>query len=352
MSTLVVIGTQFGDEGKGKIVDYLSEKFDIVVRFQGGNNAGHTVVVGNETYKFHILPSGVVREKTVVLGNGIVIDPKVLLNEMEELKKQGINYELKISGRAHVILPYHINEDILEEKLKGKQMTGTTKKGIGPTYKDKFARFGIRMIDLLDKNILKKEFSVKHDTIRIDSVSISPYYFKVYNADDRLIGPELYSVDFARAELILDPSVKNFNKKIYVEYQPLPEFLTRQYKVLDRDLITEKTSDLTALYNPNKVKRNKNIKLFDGLYTSGNLSRGITVGNNQDAVVNSDFNLQIQGNLSENIGIRASITDNNVPLQEGGYTQRIDEFDRVFIELFSKNWKINAGDVYLQNNQN
>jgi hypothetical protein len=203
-----------------------------------------------------------------------------------------------------------------------------------------------------DKNILKKEFSVKHDTIRIDSVSISPYYFKVYNADDRLIGPELYSVDFARAELILDPSVKNFNKKIYVEYQPLPEFLTRQYKVLDRDLITEKTSDLTALYNPNKVKRNKNIKLFDGLYTSGNLSRGITVGNNQDAVVNSDFNLQIQGNLSENIGIRASITDNNVPLQEGGYTQRIDEFDRVFIELFSKNWKINAGDVYLQNNQN
>jgi len=204
----------------------------------------------------------------------------------------------------------------------------------------------------IDHDIIKKTFQISRDTIQIDSLSISPYYFKVFNNKHQLINPENYTIDFVMANLFFKDQVFHLKEKVFVEYQLLPEFLTRHYKVLDRDLITEKTNDLTGLYNPIKANRNKNIKLFDGLYTSGSISRGVTTGNNQDAVVNSNFNLQIQGNLSENIGIRASITDNDVPLQEGGYTQRIDEFDRVFIELFSKNWKINAGDVYLQNNEN
>ncbi|TFG14450.1 adenylosuccinate synthase [Candidatus Thorarchaeota archaeon] len=144
---LVVVGLQWGDEGKGKLVDVLSQYFDIVVRFQGGSNAGHTVKTGDETFKLRILPTGAVRGKTVVIGNGVVIDPKVLAEETHILRQRGKDFELRISDRAHIITPYQIALDRLREKQKGNQKVGTTKRGIGPTYSDKHARLGVRVCD-------------------------------------------------------------------------------------------------------------------------------------------------------------------------------------------------------------
>jgi len=152
--TIAVMGTSWGDEGKGKIVDFLAEDTDIVVRFQGGNNAGHTVVVNNQKFKFHLMPSGVLQNKEVVLGNGVVIDPAVLIEEIDKLKKININPKLIISSTAHVIFPFHKYIDGLEEKTKKGYAAGTTLQGIGPTYSDKYARFGIRMFDLIDKDLL------------------------------------------------------------------------------------------------------------------------------------------------------------------------------------------------------
>jgi len=157
MMGTVVVGLQFGDEGKGKVIDYLAERADVVVRFQGGANAGHTVQVGEELYAFHLLPSGILRSKTMnVIGNGVVVDPGVLLQELEDLRKRGHPAEnLRISDRAHLVMPYHKVQDRLEEDLKGKLKAGTTGRGIGPCYQDKVGRFGIRMVDLLDPTVLK-----------------------------------------------------------------------------------------------------------------------------------------------------------------------------------------------------
>jgi adenylosuccinate synthase len=157
---IVLIGAQWGDEGKGKITDYYASKADIVVRFQGGNNAGHTVVVGDQKFKFHLIPSGVVQGKEIVIGNGVVVDPKVLLTEIDELEKNGIKVNLKISNAAHVILPFHILWDKMEENLKGKAAAGTTMRGIGPVYTDKVARYGIRMRDLLHKEVLEEKLEI------------------------------------------------------------------------------------------------------------------------------------------------------------------------------------------------
>lgn len=152
MSTVVLVGAQWGDEGKGKVTDFLAEKADLVVRYQGGNNAGHTVVVGDREFKLHLIPSGILYpEKLCIIGSGMVIDPGVLLQEMESLRKQGISIDnLKISDRAHVIFPYHRRLDQVEEERKGDNKIGTTIRGIGPAYMDKSARVGIRMVDLLD----------------------------------------------------------------------------------------------------------------------------------------------------------------------------------------------------------
>ena len=147
--SLVVVGLQWGDEGKGKIVDVLSENFDIVARFQGGSNAGHTVIIGDATYKFRIMPTGAIRGKSVVIGNGVVIDPAVLLEEIKTLKTAGIEFDLLVSDRAHLITPYHIQIDGLAESAKGSQMVGTTKRGIGPTYSDKVSRIGVRLCDFM-----------------------------------------------------------------------------------------------------------------------------------------------------------------------------------------------------------
>ena len=150
-----MIGTQWGDEGKGKVVDFLCEDADYVVRFQGGSNAGHTIKVGNEKYKFHLLPSGVVRGKTCVIGNGVVVDPEIFLEEINSLRKRGIEPRIMVSDRANVIMPYHKILDGAEESYLGKKRIGTTKRGIGPCYSDKIARKGIRVADLLDENLLR-----------------------------------------------------------------------------------------------------------------------------------------------------------------------------------------------------
>lgn len=162
MSAVVVIGTQWGDEGKGKIVDYLAEQADVVVRYQGGNNAGHTVVVNGNEFKLHLLPSGILYDgKACVIGNGVVIDPAVLIKELKGMQAKGIDTSsLKISNRAHVIMPYHRLLDEVEEEYRGDNKIGTTKRGIGPCYMDKNARCGIRMVDLMDT----EEFSEKLET--------------------------------------------------------------------------------------------------------------------------------------------------------------------------------------------
>jgi len=164
MATVAIIGTQWGDEGKGKIVDLLAEKAHIVVRFQGGNNAGHTLVVNGKKHIFHLIPSGILHEPTVcMIGNGVVIDPSVLIEEIQKLETNGIpvsGKKLIISLRAHVIMPYHKALDIARESRKGKSKIGTTGRGIGPCYEDKVARNGIRMEDLLDKNILLEKLKI------------------------------------------------------------------------------------------------------------------------------------------------------------------------------------------------
>ncbi|RKQ32948.1 adenylosuccinate synthase [Oceanobacillus halophilus] len=159
MSSVVVVGTQWGDEGKGKITDFLSQNAEVVARYQGGNNAGHTIKFDEVTYKLHLIPSGIfLKEKICVLGNGMVIDPKAFIEEVEYLHECNITTEnLRISNRAHVILPYHLQLDILQEKAKGINRIGTTKKGIGPAYMDKAARIGIRVADLLDKDVFREK---------------------------------------------------------------------------------------------------------------------------------------------------------------------------------------------------
>lgn len=153
----VVLGTFFGDEGKGKIIDYLSTTADVSVRCTGGNNAGHSVSVGDKKYAFHLIPSGILHEKVkAIIGNGVVVDPKVLIEEIEQLKTQGISCNnLYISDKAHVIFPYHIMMDKLLEENRGEGKIGTTLRGIGPAYCDKFERTGIRMEDLISENFEK-----------------------------------------------------------------------------------------------------------------------------------------------------------------------------------------------------
>src|SRR6478609_5739096 len=161
MSSVVVVGTQWGDEGKGKITDFLSENAEVIARYQGGNNAGHTIKFNGETYKLHLIPSGIFyNDKTCVIGNGMVVDPKALVQELKYLHDRGVTTEnLRISNRAHVILPYHLKLDEVEEERKGENKIGTTKKGIGPAYMDKAARVGIRIADLLDREVFEAKLT-------------------------------------------------------------------------------------------------------------------------------------------------------------------------------------------------
>jgi len=178
MTVNLVIGTQWGDEGKGKIVDYFSKDAEYVVRFQGGNNAGHTIKVEDQVYKLHITPSGVIQGKIGVIGNGCVIDPDVLIKEIDELTKRGVKPKLLISDRANIIMPYHKILDGAEEKFLGNKKIGTTKRGIGPCYSDKISRNGVRAIDIIDRETLSK----KLDTI----LTMKRRIFDAYKIDEKL----------------------------------------------------------------------------------------------------------------------------------------------------------------------
>ena len=160
MSNNVIVGTQWGDEGKGKIVDLLAEFADMVVRFQGGNNAGHTMVVDGKQFISHLIPSGILQNKTCLIGNGMVVDPIVLIEELDYLEKNGIDIgpdKLMISEKAHLILPYHKQIDLAREKKKGDKKIGTTGRGIGPAYEDKATRRGIRFVELLDPEVFREK---------------------------------------------------------------------------------------------------------------------------------------------------------------------------------------------------
>ncbi|KAA0003091.1 MAG: adenylosuccinate synthase [Thermoplasmata archaeon] len=157
MPAIVLVGLQWGDEGKGKITDFYAGDADCVVRFQGGNNAGHTVIVNEKKYKFHLIPSGAVRGKKIIIGNGVVVDPEVLLKEISMLRENNIEPDLIVSERAHVIMPYHRIIDASEEKFFGNKKIGTTGRGIGPCYADKIARHGIRMGDIIDEKTFKEK---------------------------------------------------------------------------------------------------------------------------------------------------------------------------------------------------
>jgi adenylosuccinate synthase len=174
MPGIVIVGAQWGDEGKGKVVDLLAERADAVVRFQGGNNAGHTIIRDGETFKFHLIPSGILYPgRKCVIGNGVVIDPKVLTDEIDGLKARGIDVSgLRISANAHLIMPYHLLLDHAGEARLGKLQIGTTRRGIGPCYADKAARLGIRVQDLLDEKILKKKITAAIDPKRL---SLRPF---------------------------------------------------------------------------------------------------------------------------------------------------------------------------------
>ena len=165
MNTYVVVGTQWGDEGKGKIIDVLAPKADYIVRFQGGNNAGHTVVVNDEKFILQLLPSGIINSKgKCIIGPGVVVDIEVLLKEINELEKRGKNLDnLFIDERAHLIMPYHIEIDKAREEARGENKIGTTQRGIGPCYIDKIARNGIRTGDLLEMDRFKDklEWNIK-----------------------------------------------------------------------------------------------------------------------------------------------------------------------------------------------
>jgi adenylosuccinate synthase len=174
MPGIVIVGAQWGDEGKGKVTDLLAEQSDLVIRFQGGNNAGHTIVRGDTVWKFHLIPSGILYPgKKCAIGNGVVVDPKVLTDEIDGLRARGVDLSgLRVSANAHLIMPYHLLLDTAGETRLGKSQIGTTRRGIGPCYADKASRLGIRMQDLLDERILKKKIVAAMEPKRL---SLRPF---------------------------------------------------------------------------------------------------------------------------------------------------------------------------------
>ncbi|NND52799.1 MAG: hypothetical protein HKN54_10345, partial [Flavobacteriaceae bacterium] len=185
------------------------------------------------------------------------------------------------------------------------------------------------------------------DSILIDSVSINSNRFVLKSKNGVAIDTSFYSIDFAKAILTINRSIET--DSVIIEYLRYPDFLTKTYKQLDEGIIVEDTRNLDKLYKLSQSSDSRKFTPFDGLTTSGSISRGVTIGNNQNSVLNSELDLQISGKLNDKVSLRASIQDANIPLQESGYSQRLDEFDQVFIELFSENWRIRAGDIDLSN---
>ena len=196
MATTILVGAQWGDEGKGKIIDVLTEQADVVVRTQGGNNAGHTVFVGPQKYVLHLVPSGILRPgKICVIGNGVVVDPVGLVAEIEGLLKLGVKVDgnLLLSETAHLVLPYHRELDAQREAVKGKNKIGTTKRGIGPAYGDKAARTGLRVIDLINparfEVLLRLRIRENNEVLK--AFGAKPLSFKQVHADYRAAGDRL-----------------------------------------------------------------------------------------------------------------------------------------------------------------
>lgn len=220
MSTVVVVGTQWGDEGKGKITDFLAESADVVARYQGGNNAGHTILIQGKKYKLQMIPSGIFySDKICVIGNGMVLNPAALIEEINYVKENGFTADnLRISDRAHVIMPYHLLLDALEEERKGPNKIGTTRKGIGPCYMDKAGRNGIRIADLMDAE--EFELKVRHMVKEKNALIEQIYGQKGLDADD-IIREYLGYADVLR-QYVTDTSVVlndmiDINKRVLFE---------------------------------------------------------------------------------------------------------------------------------------
>jgi hypothetical protein len=190
-----------------------------------------------------------------------------------------------------------------------------------------------------------KKTVVLRDIILIDSVSINPTFFKILDRNNQVVDPSFYKIDFQKSALLFAPNY-NAPDTLTIRYFALPKFLTQEYSIYDKKRVV--SNEKGALFKVEQADK-KSFVPFDGLSTSGSITRGITVGNNQNAVVNSNLDLQITGKISDKVSLRASIQDSNIPLQEGGYSQKLDEFDQIFIELFSTNWNVRAGDLFLEN---
>ena len=219
MKNVVVVGSQWGDEGKGKIVDWLSEQADVIVRFQGGHNAGHTLVIDGKTYKLRLLPSGIVRkDKISVIGNGVVVDPWALLDEIKEIKDKGINIEvdnLIISESASLILPFHKEMDEIREDAAGKSKIGTTRRGIGPAYEDKIGRRSIRIMDLRSEKNLDQ---------RLDLVLLH------HNAVRKGLGKKVFNKEKLKKELLkIAPEILKFSQPVWFK---IDQFKRQKKKIL------------------------------------------------------------------------------------------------------------------------
>ena len=219
MKNIVVVGSQWGDEGKGKIVDWLSEQADIVVRFQGGHNAGHTLVIDGITYKLRLLPSGIVRKNKIsIIGNGVVVDPWALLEEIDEIKSKGVDVNvdnLIISEAANLILPFHREMDEIREDNAGKGKIGTTRRGIGPAYEDKVGRRSIRVMDLRSEKNLDR---------RLESVLIH------HNAVRKGLGKKIFEKDKLKSDLLeIAPKILKFSQPVWFK---IDQFKKQKKKIL------------------------------------------------------------------------------------------------------------------------
>ena len=265
MATSMVIGTQWGDEGKGKIVDWIAERADVVVRSQGGNNAGHTVVVDDKAFALRLLPSGILYDnKQNIVGTGVVIDPKVLLQEIEGLEKQGRSAKsLQVSDRAHVIMPYHIALDTAEEASKGDAKIGTTKNGIGPCYADKINRIGIRICDLYDMEAFKQKFRA------------AIMYLHEHNADGIIAQIDKSSTIIYITERVGEPSAFRHKKKT-IYWDPNMGVLTSSNKKMSPTAVLNHEADHTLQYLKNPDKYAQDSKTFDPDYDDKEEMRVIT----------------------------------------------------------------------------
>ena len=219
MKNIVVVGSQWGDEGKGKIVDWLSEQADVVIRFQGGHNAGHTLVINGVTYKLRLLPSGIVRkDKISIIGNGVVIDPWALIEEINEIKSKGVKVDIDnfiISEAANLILPFHKEMDEIREDTAGKSKIGTTRRGIGPAYEDKVGRRSIRVMDLTSEKNLDK---------RLDSVLIH------HNAIRKGLGKKIFEKKKLKDDLLkIAPEILKFSQPVWLK---IDEFKKKKKRIL------------------------------------------------------------------------------------------------------------------------